>query len=121
MVLTKEYQCRSKTPKKIKHKAKKKKVKTPVPMGEHKCAGCGKTKYLNIHHCYYARGLRDISSKYHCTSWLCYECHQSSTGIHGTHSDGKLDQKLKRWHQMRLMNSGMSLDEFIKIFGRSYR
>jgi len=121
MILTKYNQVKSNTAKKIKVKPKKKRVKTPIPMGQYKCAGCGATKYLQIHHCYYSRGLRDISSIHHCTSWLCYICHQSSTGIHGTHSDGKLDQRLKKWHQTRLMNSGMSLEEFIKIFGRSYR
>lgn len=103
-----------------KHKqTKKKKVKTPRPDAPYRCVGCGKEHYLSIHHVYGASS-RDSSSKYKAVVYLCWSCHQSSYGIHGTHSDGKLDKKLKREFQLKLMNDGMSLDEFIKTFGRSY-
>ncbi len=118
--LSKYDQVNSKTPKKKYKQTRKKKVQTPRPTGEHVCAGCGKIKYLNIHHVYYNRGSRDLSSKYCCVDWLCWECHQSSTGIHGTYSDGKLDKELKEKHQLRLLNNGMTMDKFIELFGRSY-
>jgi len=117
--LSKHDQVKSFKPHKEK-KHKKQRVKTPIPTGEKVCVGCGMKRSLSIHHCYYGRGLRDISSKYECVEWLCWHCHQSSEGIHGTHSDGKLDKELKKKHQLRLMNDGMSMDEFIAIFGRSY-
>lgn len=119
--LSKEYQVRSKKPVKKHKQTRKKKVPTPIPLGEKVCAcGCGKKHNLSIHHVFFNRGSRDLSSIHHCVEWLCWHSHQSSTGIHGTHSDGELDKKLKRKHQLRLMNNGMSLDEFIKLFGRSY-
>ena len=72
-----------------------------------------------MHHVY-GKDARNASSDYKCVEWICWKHHQSSTGIHGTNSDGKLDKELKQKHQLRLMNEGMSLDEFVKIFGRSY-
>ena len=118
--LTKANQVKSNKPIKKHKQTKKKKVPTPRPEGEYKCSGCGKEHYLSRHHVYYGHGLRDLSSKHNCVEFLCWNCHQSSTGIHGTHSDGELDKKLKRKHQLRLLNSGMSMDDFIRIFGRSY-
>ncbi len=118
--LSKEHQVRSKKPMKKHKQTKKKKVPTPMPDAEYICVGCGKKHNLSIHHVYYKRGLRDISSKYKCVCWLCWHCHQSSTGIHGTHSDDKLNAKLKREFQLKLMNQGMKLDEFIELFGCSY-
>lgn len=119
MILTKSDQVRSKTPKKYK-KPKKARVKTPRPEGPYMCEGCGKTRDLSIHHVYYGHGNRDLSSKHGAVCWLCWKCHQSSTGIHGTHSNGELDKELKRVHQIRLMEEGISMDDFIDTFGRSY-
>ena len=110
---------RSNKPVKKHKQTKKKKVQTPRPDAPYKCVGCGKEHYLSIHHVY-GNSSRNASSTHGCVEYLCWHCHQSSTGIHGTHSDGKLDAKLKRKHQLRLMNNGMSLDTFIKTFGRSY-
>ncbi len=98
----------------------KQKVKTPMPSGLYMCAGCGREHNLSIHHCYYGGGKRDNSSLNKCVEWLCWHCHQSSTGIHGTHSDGVLDKQLKVKHQERLMLEGMSIDEFRSLFGKSY-
>ncbi len=102
-------------------KRKKKRTPTPIPTGAHICAcGCGHTKYLSIHHVYFGRGQRNLSSRYNCVTWLCYAAHQSSTGIHGTHSDNKLNLRLKREHQRKLMDNGMLMKEFIRIFGKNY-
>jgi len=100
-------------------KTSKKKVPTPTPEGAKKCQGCGRTHGLSIHHIY-GKSERDASSKHKCVEWLCWHCHQSSTGIHGTHSDGKLNSELKKKHQNRLESQGMARETFIKIFGRNY-
>lgn len=116
--LSKENQVRSKTPHKKYKKPKKKKVKTPVPSGPKECAGCGKSKYLEVHHVFPGAN-RDNSSRYGCVEWLCYHHHRGQPdGVHGGNSE--LDLKLKRKHQLLLMKSGMSLDDFIKIFSKSY-
>lgn len=72
--ISKSDQVRSNRPKKYKNAKKKPKprVKTPRPEGEYKCAGCGKTKYLQIHHVYFNRGNRDLSSMHKCVEWICY-------------------------------------------------
>jgi len=118
--LSKSHQVRSNKPVKKHKQTKKPKIKTPRPEGEYKCAGCGTEHYLSRHHVYYSRGHRDPSSDYGCVEFLCWKCHQSSEGIHGTNSNGKLDKELKRKHQLRLMNKGITLDVFINLFGRSY-
>ena len=117
--ISKEHQVRSFKPKKKHKQTKKKKVATPRPDAPYKCVGCGKEHYLSIHHVY-GSSSRNASSKYMAVEYLCWACHQSSTGIHGTHSDGVLDKELKKKHQLRLLENDMSMDEFVKIFGRSY-
>lgn len=117
--LSKYDQVRSKTPKKTKSKKKPNKVPTPIPEGEKICVGCGKIHSLQIHHCY-NKSARNFSSRKKCVVWLCWHCHQSSTGIHGTHSDGKLDLRLKRKFQNKLESEGMSRKDFIYNVGRSY-
>jgi len=102
-----------------KKKFKKKRVATPEPEGDHVCAECDEEKYLSIHHVF-GNSNRNNSSTFKCVEWLCWKHHQSSTGIHGTHSDGKLDKKLKKKHQLRLIESGMTTEEFLRIFGRNY-
>ena len=118
--LSKENQVRSFKPKKTHKQTKKKKIKTPVPTGERVCAHCGRMKYLEIHHCFYGdKYARDKSSELKCVEWLCYHCHREQpNGVHGGNIE--LDIKLKKKHQLRLMNNGISLDEFVDIFGMSY-
>lgn len=116
--ISKHDQVISNKPKK--KKKSKTKVKTPRPEGEYICAcGCGSTKYLSIHHVY-NKSARNFSSRHDCVEWLCWTAHQSSTGIHGTHSDGKLDLQLRQKHQLRLEKEGMSRSEFIRQVGKNY-
>jgi len=96
---------------------KKPKIKTPIPTGSKQCACCGSTNQISIHHVFYGSCQRNLSSKYECVEWLCYECHQSCRGIHGGNLE--LDLKLKRKHQLRLMET-MSMEKFISIFRRNY-
>jgi len=107
---------------KDKSKCKKKskvKIKTPRPESEYKCCECGCTKYLQVHHVF-NKDARNFSSEYDCVEWICWKHHQSSEGIHGTHSDGKLGLRLKKKHQRRLELEGMTRKEFIYHVGRSY-
>ena len=116
--ISKEHQVRSFKPKKKHKQTKKKKIQTPRPEGEHKCYACNRTKYLEVHHCFPGVN-RDNSSTYGCVEWLCYHHHREQpTGVHGGNIE--LDRELKKKHQLRLMQEVMSIDEFVKIFGRSY-
>ncbi len=120
MILTKANQVRSNKPKKKHKQTKKKRIPTPRPEGEYKCrCGCGSTKYLSIHHVF-NKSARDFSSKHGCVVWLCWNSHQSSTGIHGTHSDGKLNKALRQEFQYKLESCGMSREEFIYNVGKNY-
>ena len=101
-----------------KKQARKKKIPTPVPIGEHKCFACGKTKYLEIHHVYPGVN-RTNSSIYKCVEWACNTHHRSQPdGVHGGNYD--LDQMLKKKWQLKLMNTVMSMEDFIRIFGKNY-
>ncbi len=118
MVLTKANQCRSFKPVKKHKQNKKKKVKTPRPEGEHVCYACGRTKYLEIHHVYPGPN-RDNSSKYGAVVWLCHHHHRGQPdGVHG--GNEQLDKELKRKFQIKLMEEGLTMEEFVKTFGRSY-
>ena len=109
---------RSNKPVKKHKQTKKKKIQTPRPEGEHKCYACDRTKYLEVHHVYPGCN-RNNSSIHCCTVWLCHHHHRGQPdGVHG--GNEKLNAKLKREFQLKLMNSGMSLDEFISIFGKTY-
>jgi len=103
-------------------KPKKKRVPTPTPVGKKVCVkdGCKKKNNLSIHHVYHGSDKRDNSSLNMCVEWCCWSHHQSSIGIHGTHSDGKLDKALKKKLQRRLESEGMSREEFRVLFGTSY-
>ena len=119
MILTKDNQVKSFKPHKTKSKKKPSKVPTPTPDGIKECFGCGKGYNLSIHHVY-NKSARNFSSKNKCVVWLCWKCHQSSKGIHGTHSDGKLNLILRQKFQLELESNGMSRKEFIFKVGRNY-
>lgn len=102
-------------------KPKRKNVKTPTPIGDKKCQGCGTKHDLSIHHVFFGSGQRDFSSQWHCVEWLEWNCHQSSYGIHGKKTPNyALDYELKVKHQQRLLNEGMTIKEFIMYFGMDY-
>lgn len=92
-------------------KKKKKKIKTPTPEGPRECIHCKTTVGLSIHHVY-NKDARDWSSKHKAVEWVCYPDHQGSKGIHGTHSDGKLNKYLKQKWQRILEGKGMTRKEF---------
>jgi len=121
--LSKDYQVRSFKPRKKKKqyiKPKKKHVPTPKPENDICTCGCGKSFGLSRHHVFYGKGQRDLSSEYGCVEALCWQSHQSSTGIHGSKSDCKFDFELKRKHQQRLYDKGMDQSTFISLFGKDY-
>ncbi len=104
---------------KSKPKRSKTKVKTPRPEGEYKCVGCGNEHYLSRHHVW-GKDARDFSSEYKCVEFCCWECHQSSYGIHGSKTPNyKLDYELKTKHEHRLLDEGMTRKEFKYLFGAS--
>lgn len=96
---------------------KKKKPKTPIPLGAKQCAECGCSNHLEIHHVF-ASSSRKASSYYQCVEWLCNIHHRSNVGIHGGNKE--LDLRLKQKHQKRLEADGMTRRMFILTFGRNY-
>ncbi len=96
---------------------KKKKVKTPIPLGIKQCAECGCEHHLEVHHVFIASS-RKASSTYKCVEWLCNVHHRSNLGVHGGNIE--LDLRLKQKHQLRLESEGMSRRIFILTFGRNY-
>lgn len=96
--------------------------KTPTPSGNKVCqCGCGNTKYLTIHHVFFGNGKRRLSNRFKCVEWLCHNSHQGPNGIHGSKNPNiSLDYKLKCKHQKRLMDNGMTINEFRKHFDSNY-
>lgn len=86
---------------------------------EKECYVTGSTDNLHLHHVIYGNGLRRLSEKYGLTVWLRADWHNMSD--YGVHFNKGLDNKLKRVAQKKAMQYyGWSVDDFIKIFGKSY-
>ncbi|MCL1789903.1 MAG: hypothetical protein FWG40_00845 [Peptococcaceae bacterium] len=82
-----------------------------------RCFICGTTRNLQTHHVF-GGGRRRSSDRYGCLETLCIEHHTGSN--YSVHQDASLSLVLKQKHQKRLMDEGMSVEEFIRIFGKSY-
>jgi len=97
---------------------KKKKVKTPIPLSTKQCAECMVSNSLEIHHVFYGNKFyKDNSSLHSCVEWLCDNHHRGNNGVHGINEE--LNLRLKQKHQKRLMDNGMSMKEFIYLFGKN--
>jgi len=107
-------------------KKKKKKEKTPIPKGEKRCAGCGSSYNLEIHHVYGGPN-RKISSKYGFVEWLCSCCHREKNGVHGENKVLDIELKQKHqldWEQALIETEMLTADDsrrcFIKLIGKNY-
>ncbi|MCX4266913.1 MAG: hypothetical protein OSJ64_08985, partial [Firmicutes bacterium] len=72
--------------------------------------------WLDRHHVFYGRGLRQLSEKWGMVAILCHRCHR---GTHGVHLNQELDLELKQEFQRRFEQTH-SCEEFMSIFGRNY-
>jgi hypothetical protein len=87
-----------------------------IIQNEKKCWVCGKTRYLEEHHCMGGNPNRKNSEKYGLKIWLCLEHHRGQTGVHN-------DQTLCDFvHQVaqQAFEKEHSREEFMTIFGRNY-
>lgn len=82
------------------------------------CYICGLYNPIEEHHIYFGTN-RKISEKNGFKVWLCIEHHRGTIGVHGKlgHS---LDLRLKQECERKFINQGHSIEDFIKIIGKSY-
>lgn len=82
------------------------------------CDLCGKYGNLERHHCF-GGANRKLSEKYGLVVNLCHECHNEPPD--GVHFNSGRMLALRKWAQKQAMEHyGWTVDDFIKIFGRSY-
>lgn len=84
-----------------------------------KCFICGKNRNagLELHHIF-GGARRRLSDKYGLVVTLCHNCHNEPP--YGAHHNKDTMRYLHEEGQRMAENNGMSREEFIKIFGRSY-
>lgn len=86
---------------------------------EKQCYITGRTDNLHEHHVFFGTGKRKLSEKYGLKIWLVGELHNMSD--EGVHFNKELDLQIKKMAQEKAMEYyGWSVEDFIKIFGRSY-
>ena len=86
---------------------------------ERKCYVCGGVNNLALHHCIYGTGKRALSEKYGLTIWLCAKHHNMSD--EGVHFNKELDLRIKQMAQQECMQqNNMTMDQWLKVFRRSY-
>lgn len=82
------------------------------------CEICGATRWLERHHVYNA-AYRKKSEKFGAVATLCHFCHNEPPN--GVHHNAENMRKLKAKYQMLIMDKyGMSEQDFIREFGKSY-
>ena len=88
---------------------------------EKKCYITVRTDNLHEHHVYFGTSNRKLSEKYGLKIWIVGELHNlGDFGVHGKYGH-ELDLKIKREVQIKAMEHyGWSVEDFIRIIGRSY-
>ena len=82
------------------------------------CAICGSTQWLEVHHVYNGP-FRKKSERFGAVVDLCHYCHNEPPN--GVHHNAENMRQLKAKYQMQIMDKyGMSEEEFIREFGKSY-
>lgn len=82
------------------------------------CEICGATRWLEQHHVFNA-AYRKKSEKFGAVATLCHFCHNEPPN--GVHHNAERMHQLKSKYQMQIMDKyGMSEEEFIREFGKSY-
>lgn len=82
------------------------------------CEICGSTRWLERHHVFNG-AYRKKSEKFDAVADLCHFCHNEPPD--GVHFNAENMRQLKAKYQMLIMDKyGMSEQEFIREFGKSY-
>lgn len=88
-------------------------------LDERTCIVCGATQNTHIHEVFFGNPKRQLSIKHGLCVCLCARHHNGSN--EAVHFNRTLDIKLKKYAQQKAMEHyGWTVDEFIKIFGKSY-
>lgn len=105
-------------PKPTYKKPKPEKVQKIRLQDEKECWNCGYApEYgLELHHCVFGNGMRELANEWGLVVWLCPICHRSSRGIHHRRD---MDIKLKQEAQ-RAFERQYGHEKWMEIFGRSY-
>lgn len=87
------------------------------------CYICGRNGHsdpLDCHHVFGGHGIRPLAEKYGLKVYLCHHrCHEF--GKDSVHQNAEVSKALKaRAQEIAMEHYGWTVDDFIKIFGRSY-
>lgn len=83
------------------------------------CLVCKATNNLHVHHVFEGFGRRSISEREGLTVYLCVYHHNGSN--HSVHLNPHLELKIKRWAEKKwLEHTGKTIEDFIKLFTKSY-
>lgn len=95
------------------------KVQNPVPTHEDLCIICNRP-FAETHEVFFGSAyLRFMSMQYKAQERLCPIHHRE--GHDAVHKNKKLDDELKRKHQMRIMlEHDLTFKEWLDIFYKSY-
>lgn len=83
------------------------------------CFVCGCKENLHDHHIFFGISNRKNSEEYGLKVWLCAPHHNMSN--EGVHFNKVLDNRLKRIAQEYFEAELGTREEFMQIFGRSYK
>lgn len=86
---------------------------------EKRCFVCNTTADLHRHHIYGGIGRRSLSEKYGCWIYLCGYHHNMSR--FGIHSDKYMDRCVKALCQTAWEQRFGTTEDFIRVFGISYK
>jgi hypothetical protein len=100
-------------------------VKSIIQKDREHCFICGRNAHadyfgLEEHHVFEGYGRRKLSEAYGAKIYICgARCHRE--GPESVHKNAKVDRAVKAVVQKRVMkHHGLTVDQFIKIFGKNY-
>ena len=94
-------------------------MKSSIINNEKRCYLCGERNNIHLHHILFGKNRKNADED-GLTVYLCYNHHESTTGVHGKKGHD-LDLKLKQIAEKRWLEYyGKTIDDFISRYGRNY-
>lgn len=94
-------------------------MKSSIINNEKRCYLCGERNNIHLHHILFGKNRKNADED-GLTVYLCYNHHESTTGVHGKKGHD-LDLKLKQIAEKRWLEYyGKTTDDFINRYGRNY-
>ena len=88
-----------------------------ILQNEARCYFCGSTVGLEVHHCMFGRGQRQLSEKHGLTVYCCYRCHRDNHW--GVHGNRQMDLTLKKLSQ-KVFEKKYGHEKWMNVFKRNY-